>query len=104
MSLSRNPVIFNIAIIAAVTAVLYLVGVPSSLYKGFVTAHMVLLVICGVSGFLLSTFENYQYAFQPWKQRLLASIASVFIVATAVTFIGWPAFGAFYALYFWLST
>lgn len=102
--LSRNPVIFNILTIGAVTLALHLVGAPASLYKGFVSVHMALLAICGISGFLVSIFESYQHVFQPWKRLLLVFVSFIFLVAAFVAFIGWPAFGAIYALYFWLST
>ena len=99
----RNFIISNILIFTGVMLALYFAGVPTSLYKGFVSVHMALLTICGISGFAVASFENYIYAFQSWKRLFLASIASVFLVTTTVTFVGWPAFGAIYALYFWLS-
>ncbi len=100
----RNFIINNILIIAGVMLALYFAGVPTSLYKGFVSVHMALLTICGISGFLLSAFEEYNRIVQPWKRLSLVFVSISFLVTAFVAFIGWPAFGAFYALYFWLST
>ena len=103
-STSFLPFVLNAFVIAAVTALLFAAGAPPQIYKGFVGGHLVLVMAGVISGFIAVFLRVYHNAFSPWKRALADSTLFIVNVLEILIGIGWPAFGAIYALYYWLST
>lgn len=98
------PFVVNAFVVAVVTALLFAAGAPPQIYKGFVGGHVVLVMAGVISGFIAAFFSNYRNASSPWKRALADSTMLIGNTLEVLIVIGWPAFGASYALYYWLST
>ena len=99
-----NPLVLNAIIVAGVTLALYLAGVPAPVYKGFVGGQVALIVAGLLANIATLPFLGYGNAFQPWKRALWQALVFILGLFDVLVFVGWPAFGAIYAFYFWLST
>lgn len=98
------PFVVNAFVIAAVTALLFAAGAPIQVYKGFVGGHVVLVTAFVIFIFIAAFFSSYRNSFSPWKRALADSTMFIGNTLEVLIGIGWPAFGASYALYYWLST
>lgn len=98
------PFVVHAFVVAAVAALLFAAGAPPQIYKGFVGGHLVLVMAGVIFGFIAAFFRGYHNAFSPWKRALADSTLFSVNVLEILIVIGWPAFGASYALYYWLST
>jgi hypothetical protein len=103
-STSFLPFVLNAFVIAAVTALLFATGAPIQVYKGFVGGHVVLVTAFVIFIFIAAFFSSYRNSFSPWKRALADSTMFIGNTFEVLIGIGWPAFGASYALYYWLST
>lgn len=103
-SSSFMPFVVNAFVVAAVAALLFAAGAPPHIYKGFVGGHLVLVMAGVIFGFIAALFRGYHNSFSTWKRALADSTLFIGNVLEILIVIGWPAFGASYALYYWLST
>ena len=103
-SSSFMPFVINAFVIAAVTALLFAAGAPIQVCKGYVGGHVVLVTAFVIFIFIAAFFSSYRNSFSPWKRALADSTMFIGNTLEVLIGIGWPAFGASYALYYWLST